>query len=50
MVVATGLGGTCAINLTAHADAALLEAERQGRDRVVIMSELASPAERGLVA
>lgn len=49
-VAATGLQGSSAINLMAHADAALLRAKSSGRDRVIRMSDLAPDGSRGLAA
>jgi len=49
-VAATDLQGSSAINLMAHADAALLEAKANGRDRVVRMSEFSLGEPRNLAA
>jgi len=49
-VAGTDMPGSSPINLMAQADAALLEAKAQGRDRVMRMSELVSDKPRGLAA
>jgi diguanylate cyclase (GGDEF)-like protein len=50
-VAATDQRGSSAVNLIAHADAALLKAKECGRDRVIRTSELTErPGPRGLAA
>ena len=49
-VAGTDMPGSSAINLLAHADAALLKAKANGRDRVVRMSELTPDRPHGLAA